>query len=98
MPVTYITREGFEYIEAIIERTGHGVTAEEFAIKFGIKQNFAASWLSKWASKGYLKYVPTEYVRVKSGHPGRSKGSMGQYVMGDHEWAELVYTGNKNAG
>ena len=49
----YINREGFQYIEL---RGSQGVTVRQFASKFGIQKDSAASWLSKWKALGYLKH------------------------------------------
>lgn len=49
----YIKREGFEYIE--MRSPYGGVTIKEFANKFGIKEHSAATWLSHWKGKGFLK-------------------------------------------
>lgn len=49
----YINQDAFRYIE---KRGARGVTAAQLAKKIGIKKRSAATWLSKWASQGYLKH------------------------------------------
>lgn len=59
-----------------IEKKG-SVTPEELASKFGIGVRSAATWLSRWAKQGYLRWVKTSRTR---GHP------RGCYVIGEKEW------------
>lgn len=83
MPRVYIHMEGFEFVEA-----RGTVSPEEFAQKFGIQVTSARSWLSKYAGKGYLKFVSsseTNFVRK----PGRPGG--GKYGVGKKPWMELYY-------
>jgi hypothetical protein len=83
-PQTTIHAEGFEYIQLM-----NGVTAHQFAVKFGIQYPSAQSWLSKWCTRGYLKYNKAEVVEhVK--HAGRPKGE-GIYTLGEKEWESMYY-------
>jgi hypothetical protein len=50
-----LNAEAFELVE---QRKEEGVTAEYLAKRLGITPRSAASWLSKWARRGFLKYVP----------------------------------------
>lgn len=56
-----INNEAFELIE---QRKEEGVTAEYLAKRLGITPRSAASWLSKWTRRGFLKYTPYEGGRV----------------------------------
>ncbi len=82
----YINYEAFE----IIERNG-SITPQELAKHIGVKVDSAASWLSKWASKGYLKWVPDRYVKRK-GRPS------GRYEIGKKWWGELSFDVDKEQG
>lgn len=50
-----INAEAFELVE---QRKEEGITAEYLAKRLGITRRSAASWLSKWARRGFLKYIP----------------------------------------
>lgn len=52
-----INSEAFELIES---RKEEGVTVGYLAEKLGITQQSAASWLSKWTHRGFLKHVRYE--------------------------------------
>lgn len=52
-----INAEAFELIE---KRKEEGVTAEYLAKKLGIKVESAASWLSTWTRRGFLKHIRYE--------------------------------------
>lgn len=84
MPRTYIKIEYFEFIE----KKG-SVTIDEFANKFWIKRNSAASWLSTWAGKGYLKSIPVKGRVRFAGDVGRPK--VAGYTIGQKWWGDLVY-------
>lgn len=79
MPRKYVTIEYFEYIEI-----KGSVTVDEFASKFGIPKEQAATWLAKWATKGYL-------VREKLGPEKRVGRRRGTYRTGSKWWGRLVY-------
>lgn len=81
----YINREAFEYIEKRVS-----VTPEELAEKFGIKKASAASWLSKWASRGYL-----EFVSVPIGGKRRVGRPKGCYKIGSLWWGRLVFNSER---
>lgn len=49
----FVNREAFQYVELQGEQ---GVTAQQLASKLGISKRSAATWLSKWAARGYLKH------------------------------------------
>lgn len=91
-----INEEWFQYIEKMMPL---GVTAEELAEHMGWSLGVVRNWLSRWATKGYLKHVPRkEHVRDSSRRqvggkftPGRSKGSGGRYIMGDKWWGGIKY-------
>jgi hypothetical protein len=84
-----IRREGFELIEV---RTS--VTPDEFAEKFGISLDTARHWLSRWTSKGYLKYVKPEKGVILA---VRGRPSGGKYEIGPRQWIDL-YTSNNDLG
>lgn len=52
-----INAEAFELIES---RKEEGVTAAYLAQRLGMTERSAASWLSKWAKRGFLKFVRYE--------------------------------------
>jgi len=62
------------------------VTPDQLAEKLGIKRASAASWVSKWASRGYLEHVS---------EPRKGKGRVGQpkghYKIGRLWWGRLVF-------
>lgn len=84
-----INEEAFRFIEL---KGAEGVTAKELAEKLGLKERYAASWLSKWAKRGYLKHVPfsghVPYTFKRPWQGGRPKGSAGRYVTGDKWWGD----------
>ncbi len=84
MPRTYIRMEFFQYIE--LEES---VTIDEFAAKFGISRNYAATWLSKWTGRGYLTHLPPKSRTKMAGDIGRPKGA--GYSMGKKWWGEMVF-------
>lgn len=91
MPRNWITIEYFSYIEL-----RGPVTAEEFAHKFGLPQSQAATWLSKWAGKGYLtreKAVGRSRIVVGKKKPG---AKVGEYRIGPRWWGALVYGASKD--
>jgi len=49
----YVNREAFELVE---KRKEKGITAKELSEALGITKRSAATWLSKWYTRGYLKY------------------------------------------
>lgn len=84
MPRTYIKVEYFQYIELV-----GSVTIDEFKDKFGLKRQYAATWLSKWAGRGYLARIPSK-TRIRfAGEVGRPKCA--GYSMGSKWWGELVH-------
>ncbi len=89
MPRVYINYEAFE----LIEKLG-SITAEELAKHIGVKHGSAATWLSRWAKKGYLRYVysPVHYSKKRREKPG----PRGYYVIGDKWWGDLAYDVNKD--
>lgn len=89
MPRTYIKIEYFQYIEM-----KGSVTVDEFASKFGLKRDTAASWLSKWTGKGYLKPLPPKSRIRFAGEVGHPKGA--GYSMGPKWWGELVYGASRD--
>lgn len=91
---TYINYEAFE----LIERRG-SITPAELAKTLGVQVDSAASWLSKWTSKGYLKWVPGPgVVKEHRREPGRPRGSGGRYVIGKKWWGELAFDVDKEQG
>jgi len=84
-----MNEEAFRYIELM---GSIGVTAKELAEKLGITPRSAASWLSQWAGKHYLKHIPFEgkvpYTTQRHWHGGRPPGSAGRYVVGDKWWGD----------
>ena len=52
-----INAEAFELIE---QRKEEGVTADYLAMRLGITQQSAASWLSNWTRRGFLRLVRYE--------------------------------------
>lgn len=52
-----INAEAFELIE---QRKEEGVTASYLAERLGITKQSAASWLSTWTRRGYLKFIRYE--------------------------------------
>ena len=87
----YVNREAFE----LIEQRGR-ITPMELAKALGLKKGSAATWLSRWASKGYLEYVPSHE------HQSRKKkkpvGSYGYYKIGKKWWGELVFESESLGG
>lgn len=83
---TYINYEAFEFIE----RQG-STTPTVLAKHFGTKVDSAASWLSKWATRGYLEWVPGPYEK-KRGRPG------GCYKIGKKWWGDIAFDVNKDQG
>ena len=84
MPRTYIKIEYFQFIEM-----RGSVTIDEFKNKFGIPRAQAATWLSKWAGRGYLTWLQPKIGIRFSGERGRPRGS--GYSVGPKWWGELVY-------
>lgn len=82
--------EAFRYIELM---QAEGVTAEQLAEKLGLRPSSAASWLSKWTSRGYLKHIKFKghvpYTTLRHYRGGRPKGSTGKYTIGDRWWGDL---------
>lgn len=79
----HIHAEGFEWIELHVK-----VTPDEFKDKFGLDLQVARNWLSKWASRGYLKH---EYsVESKT-----SKKPSGYYRIGKKAWSEIYFDNGK---
>lgn len=72
MRLNLINFEMFRFIE----KKG-SVTPEDLASKFGIGVPSAKVWLSRWTTKGYLRWV---FVHKTIGHP------KGCYVVGEKEW------------
>lgn len=94
MPRTYINYEAFE----LIERRG-SITAQELAKHIGVKKDSAASWLSKWTKRGYLRWVPgPEVPRTHRRGTGRPRGTAGSYELGEKWWGELAFDVNKVQG
>ena len=90
LPRTYVKAEYFQYIE----QRG-SVSVAEFALKFGLKKRSAATWLSNWVRRGYLKHVNSpDYLKPVrlAGELGRPEGSHGVYTMGEKWWGELIYS------
>lgn len=91
MAKVYINWEAFQLIEK--RKT---ITPDELAKAIGVKKHSAATWLSRWAKKGYL-----EYVRVHE-HQSRKKGEevgpYGYYRIGKRWWGELVYESESLGG
>lgn len=52
-----LNSEAFELIE---QRKNEGVTAEYLAKRLGIAPRSAASWLSKWTRRGFIKLIRYE--------------------------------------
>ncbi len=75
----YINYEAFE----LIERKG-SMTPQELAKHLGLKVDSAAAWLSRWAVKGYLIWVPDPYKK-RTGRPS------GRYKIGEKWWGELAF-------
>jgi len=85
---TYINQEAFR----LIEKRGK-ITPQGLSEALGIRPTSAASWLSKWATEGYLKHERGEgVVRTKRRGPGRPSGTGGYYVLGDRWWGDKVFT------
>ncbi len=84
MPRTNIKIEYFQFIEL-----KGSVTIDEFKDKFGLKRDYAASWLSKWTGKGYLSILPRVKTRIMAGEVGRPVH--GGYRLGKKPWGDLVY-------
>lgn len=81
---TYVNREAFELIE---QRTH--ITPGELAKALGIKKHSAATWLSRWANRGYLEYVHSGHVRH---HKREHAGAYGYYKVSMKKWwGVLVY-------
>lgn len=82
----YLNSEAFTFIELSKE---NGVTVQGLAAKIGIPRAQAATWLSIWTRRGFLKYVPPEGPKERTGwrSRGRPKGTMGRYMLGSKEWA-----------
>lgn len=82
--------EAFRYIESM---QAEGVTAAQLAEKLGLKPRSAASWLSLWTGKGYLKFVKFEghvpYTGKRAWQGGRPKGSAGRYMIGEKWWGHI---------
>ena len=94
MPKVYINYEAFE----LIERRGK-ITARELAKHIGVKESSAATWLSKWAKRGYLTWVPrVDKPKKHTKKPGRPIGSGGSYRLGEKWWGGLAYDVNKDQG
>jgi len=90
----YINYEAFE----LIERRG-SITPAELAKHFGTKVSSAASWLSKWTGKGYLKWEPGPKIpREHRRGCGRPLGSGGRYRIGKKWWGELAFDVDKDMG
>lgn len=88
----YVNREAFE----LIEQRGH-ITPGELAKVLGMKKHSAASWLSRWANKGYLEYVPShEHQSKKKGEP---IGAYGYYKVSMKKWwGEFVFESETDGG
>ncbi len=84
MPRTYVKIEYFQYIEL-----KGSVTIDQFVSKFGIKRAYAASWLSKWAGRGYLTQGPPKSKIRMAGEVGRPRG--GGYRIGPKWWGEMIF-------
>lgn len=84
-----ISIEGFQ----LIEHRGT-VSPDEFADKFRIKLQSARTWLSRWASRGYLTFIPSDDYSSRR-KPGRPGG--GRYKIGVKEWGNLYYDNNVDA-
>ena len=84
-----INNEAFELIE---QQKEEGVTADYLAKKLGIPSRSAASWLSKWTRRGFLKYIPFKgnEERTEWRGAGRPKGQ-GSYVLGSKEWSSYAH-------
>lgn len=94
MSRVYINYEAFE----LIERLG-SITAEELAEHIGVKRGTAANWLSRWAKKDYLEWIPgIKTIRTRRRGIGRPSGIMGKYVIGKKWWGELAFDVNKDQG
>lgn len=93
MPRTYIKIEYFQYIEM-----KSSVTVDEFAQKMCISRAYAASWLSKWAGKGYLTRDRDESGDRSSIGRKRVGPRTGRYRVGPKWWGELAYGANKEFG
>ena len=89
----YVNHEAFELIEK--RRT---ITPKELAKAIGIKEHSAATWLSKWASRGYLVYVHSHTRQSRKA--GKPVGSYGYYTITNkcRWWGELVYESEKLGG
>lgn len=85
-----LNSEAFELIE---QRKEEGVTAEYLAKRLGIPRQQAANWLSKWARRNLLRYVPFEgkIERTSRRGKGRPLGGQGHYVLGPIEWGSYRY-------
>lgn len=87
MTKVYINYEAFQLIEQ--RKT---ITPDELAKAIGVKASSAASWLSKWAKRDYLEYVPfVGPMPERRRGPGRPKGARGHYKIGKKWWGALVY-------
>ncbi len=90
---TYINYEAFE----LIEKLG-SITPAELAKHLGVKVDSAASWLSKWTSRGYLKWVP-DATRMKNSSGKRKSGRRkGSYEIGVKWWGELALDVDRDQG
>ena len=85
-----INSEAFEYVESA---KADGVTAEQLAKKLGLPRQQASNWLSKWARRGFLQYIPFEGKIERTGWRGKGRplGGQGHYILGKKEWSSYAH-------
>ena len=98
-----INAEAFELIE---QRKEEGITAVYLAKRLGITQRSAASWLSKWTRRGFLRYLPSEDTPLDKFEKLEKLEKQGDYISSEDRdllkelraWKQASYRTRGKAG